>query len=43
MVPLVVAVAINIAAILYAGFLIVLLFIMIFYFCMDGCFPRWRR
>uniref|UniRef100_A0A6C0BK66 Uncharacterized protein n=1 Tax=viral metagenome TaxID=1070528 RepID=A0A6C0BK66_9ZZZZ len=40
--PLVVAVAINVAAIGYAAFLSCLLCIMIFYFFMDGCFPRWR-
>jgi len=43
MMPLVVAVAINVAAILYAGFLVCLFFIMLFQFCMDGCFPNRRR
>ena len=43
MMPLVVAVVINVAAIGYAVFLSCLLCIMIFYFCMDGCFPRWRK
>jgi len=43
MMPLVVAVAINVAAILYAGVLLILLSIMLFHFCMDGCFPNRRR
>jgi hypothetical protein len=43
MMPLVVAVAINVAALLYAGFLVCLLCILIVQFIADGCFPNRRR